>query len=638
MATRSEELRAVLTLGVTKFAAGLAQASALVKNFAGTIPREIGRSFSGTLASVKGFAGSVSTILKGAFSLSGIGGVVGALGSGLGVIKAINAAADLESLNAEFAVMLGSASKAKGMVAEINKFANSTPFGTAGLSQNAKTLLAFGVSADQILPTLRRLGDVAGSSQERLDSLALAYAQVQSAGKLQGGDVLQFVNAGFNPLTELARTSGKAMTQLRKDMEGGAISADMVAKAFESATSAGGRFFGNTASQSKTWNGMVSSMLDAFQTGLAAMGDSLIKYLKPYLKEALDLSAILPTWGKNVGDALVWGWKWFVEAVKGGEIWGIAKDRLQLIFYQASQNLVGGIVGSLNLLKNLLVTLFTGDMWKIVGLQLQESALLFVATIQRGLAELMPNVYGSGNIIASANEFKANSVRLDKEKAVKDSFGTGGVINAAWQGSLDAFKPVEIYKSQIENLQKQVGETSNKVTERAGLGKAPWSDGLAAMFPMAPPSPDLALQPSKANTSRASVGGVDYSNYQTLGDVARQAEQEKVRAGMARYGLDPNLISNISSASAAVPRPVGGKVGGVDYGTYQTYEEALKNPGVPVLSRGADALDSANKKKDADKEENVRAKLAKENPLMAAIQATTADIRNTLAAMEVKVA
>ena len=50
------------------------------------------------------------------------------------------------------------------------------------------------------------------------------------------------INAGFNPLQEMAKKTGKSVGELKEEMEKDAISADMVADAFASATAEGGQF------------------------------------------------------------------------------------------------------------------------------------------------------------------------------------------------------------------------------------------------------------------------------------------------------------------------------------------------------------------------------------------------------------
>ena len=96
------------------------------------------------------------------------------------------------------------------------------------------------------MPDLKMLGDISMGNKEKLSSLTLAYSQIQATGRLMGQDLLQLVNAGFNPLQIISEKTGRSMANLKKDMEDGKIGADMVKKAFEAATGPGGRFFDMT--------------------------------------------------------------------------------------------------------------------------------------------------------------------------------------------------------------------------------------------------------------------------------------------------------------------------------------------------------------------------------------------------------
>ena len=72
---------------------------------------------------------------------------------------------------------------------------------------------------------------------ERFQRLALAFSQVSAAGKLQGQDLLQMVNAGFNPLQEISKKTGESMLELKERMSDGRISLKEVEEAMKSATS-----------------------------------------------------------------------------------------------------------------------------------------------------------------------------------------------------------------------------------------------------------------------------------------------------------------------------------------------------------------------------------------------------------------
>jgi putative viral A-type inclusion protein len=56
--------------------------------------------------------------------------------------------------------MLGGAEAAKKMLQDLSDFAANTPFELTGVRQTAKQLLAYGIEAHKIIPTLKALGDV----------------------------------------------------------------------------------------------------------------------------------------------------------------------------------------------------------------------------------------------------------------------------------------------------------------------------------------------------------------------------------------------------------------------------------------------------------------------------------------------
>ena len=80
------------------------------------------------------------------------------------------------------------------------------------------------------------------------------------------------VNAGFNPLEEMARKTGKSIGELKNEMSKGAITSKMVQDAFISATSAGGKFFGMADEGSKTLNGQISMLQESFDMMFNELG------------------------------------------------------------------------------------------------------------------------------------------------------------------------------------------------------------------------------------------------------------------------------------------------------------------------------------------------------------------------------
>lgn len=80
------------------------------------------------------------------------------------------------------------------------------------------------------------------------------------------------VNAGFNPLEEIARKTGKSIGELKNEISKGAITSKMVQDAFISATSAGGKFFGMSQEGAKTLNGQISMLQESFDNMFNEIG------------------------------------------------------------------------------------------------------------------------------------------------------------------------------------------------------------------------------------------------------------------------------------------------------------------------------------------------------------------------------
>lgn len=99
--------------------------------------------------------------------------------------------AQMEAYQTNFAVLLGDEAAALEHVAQMREMAAKTPFGMEDLASANQTLLSFGMSAERSMEVMQQLGDISLGNKERFSSLSLAFAQVSSAGKLTGQDLLQ---------------------------------------------------------------------------------------------------------------------------------------------------------------------------------------------------------------------------------------------------------------------------------------------------------------------------------------------------------------------------------------------------------------------------------------------------------------
>ena len=186
----------------------------------------------------------------------------------------ISVRAEFESMETSLKVLLGgSQERLDSIMGQIKEYALASPLNTKDMVGAVQMMTSFGIEAEKSIDYLKAIGDISMGDTGKFNSLALAFSQMSSAGKLMGQDLMQMVNAGFNPLEEISRKTGKSMAELRNEMSNGAISSKMVQDAFISATSAGGKFFGMSAKGAETLNGQISMLQESFDNMFNEIGE-----------------------------------------------------------------------------------------------------------------------------------------------------------------------------------------------------------------------------------------------------------------------------------------------------------------------------------------------------------------------------
>lgn len=194
--------------------------------------------------------------------IAGVAGLSAAL-AGLGVI-AVHSAAQMEQTEKAFTTLLKSADLAKDFLAELERFAAATPFELPGLLNASKRLLAFGFSAQQVIPILTAIGDSAaalGMGEDGINRLTTAIGQIQAKAKVSAEEMNQINETGIPAWQLLADTIGtsipEAMDMASKGMIDGATGVQAIL------TGMNKEFGGMMTEQSQTINGMMSNIQDS---------------------------------------------------------------------------------------------------------------------------------------------------------------------------------------------------------------------------------------------------------------------------------------------------------------------------------------------------------------------------------------
>jgi tape measure domain-containing protein len=451
------DLYAELGLDASGFERGVKKASGMGKSLASSL-----RSGLGGAAGYVGKQVSATTIMMGHLMADAVKASAAAGKQMVSVGMQYNA--QMETYQTNFRTMLdGSAEAAQALTAELEDMAAATPFAMTDLADATQTLLAFGQDSSTVMDTLQSLGDIAMGDSQKLQSLTLAFAQASSSGKLMGQDLMQMVNAGFNPLLTISEktgasmgdlkefmSNGKASVALRKQMreaqreiklfgdeasdgakmlvqmsKDGAISADLLGQVFAIETSPGGRFYGAMEAASKTFNGLVSTLEDDSRALLGKVFKPLSDWMTDdLLPKGIDLIGVMDKAFDSGGLA---------AAVKaGGEL-------ISQYFGEWGEYALDAGAG---LLANVLTGL-TGD---TVNKDAVKAELESVWTDATGTVEAFTSTAGSVftsilNGLAGDTDNK-NSVSQDLAKIWTDAKADvqgfidagSGVLNGIWQG------------------------------------------------------------------------------------------------------------------------------------------------------------------------------------------------------------
>ena len=221
--------------------------------------------------------------------------VLGGIGAGLAAlgVASVKAGASLQSTKTAFTNMLGSAEKAQDFLSKMQDFAAKTPFEFSQVSQAAQKFIAFGFSAEQVIPTLTAVGDAAagvGLGAEGINRITLALGQMAAKSKVQAGEMMQLTETGIPAWKMLADQIGISVPEAMDRVSKGAIDAATGITALVSGMEQS--FGGMMDQQSQTISGTWSTLMDGLEQSAAQVGLQIA--------ESLNLTGIF----QSLGDML----------------------------------------------------------------------------------------------------------------------------------------------------------------------------------------------------------------------------------------------------------------------------------------------------------------------------------------------
>lgn len=207
--------------------------------------------------------GNIGKVIAGAFAFREAAGFTRNI---------IQVRGEMQKLEIAFNTMLKSKEKTDALMAQMVQTAATTPFELMDVASGAKSLLAYGVAAEDVNETIIRLGNIASALNIPLGDMAYLFGTTMTQGKVLSKDMYQFMGRGIPIAEELAKQFGVAKDEILGMCSKGKVGFEDIKKALWSMTDEGGKFYNLMQEQSKTLAGQLSNLSDSFDMMLNDLG------------------------------------------------------------------------------------------------------------------------------------------------------------------------------------------------------------------------------------------------------------------------------------------------------------------------------------------------------------------------------
>lgn len=285
-----------------------------------------------TASTISGaFNGIASAISIPALPIAGLLSLAGAVGF---AFKSVGKAAEMESSEAAFAPLLGSAAAAKERIADLAQFSKDTPFELPEVAAASRVLQTLTKGALATSDGLRMVGDVAAGVKAPFEEISVTIGRLYDG--LQSG---RPVGEAMMRLQELGVISGNVRGKIEALQKEGKKGPEV----WGVAAAALGVFEGSMARLSRTWTGKLSNLSDSIGLVMAAFGTPIIDGLKPFLDMAIGKIESMQAAGVAMGNAIRGALEIAMGAFQTDSITALLMNGLELAFISGINTFMAGL-------------------------------------------------------------------------------------------------------------------------------------------------------------------------------------------------------------------------------------------------------------------------------------------------------
>lgn len=158
-------------------------------------------------------------------------------------VESVSLAREIRKTERQFSALTGGADNAKKVLYAVNQAAANLNLPEKEAQDSAKSLLSFGVAADQIPAALQRIADTARGTGNEVSKVSEVYAEIKSAGKLTTDSITSLGVTAGPILKQLAQQFGTNEEGVRRLAAEGQIAFADFEQALFDLTKQGGAFY-----------------------------------------------------------------------------------------------------------------------------------------------------------------------------------------------------------------------------------------------------------------------------------------------------------------------------------------------------------------------------------------------------------
>ncbi|OEJ15479.1 hypothetical protein BFL38_14420 [Brachyspira hampsonii] len=217
-------------------------------------------------------------------------GTIAAVGMTAAINKMVDAYKCLETASVNMTTALkGNIEAADELIEKIRNMAENSPLTAEPLVNSANILLSYGVQKDDIMDTLKRLGDFSKGKDDVLESLVMGYGRIIAEDRVTREHLDRFTfKGGIDMYGALAKAMNMDKKQLAKEMQAGNVRAENLIEAVRILTDQGGQFYDAMNKLNDTLEGQTQQFLEKLDRVFGAFGGVFAPFFKEALKTVIN--------------------------------------------------------------------------------------------------------------------------------------------------------------------------------------------------------------------------------------------------------------------------------------------------------------------------------------------------------------